>query len=93
MALTDRSYQIKKSDLSIAAMVLGIVSIVPLAGYITSILAIIFGQVSLNRMERGEIDSENYAMAKTGRLLGIIFLCVWVALAVVAGILGFETPS
>lgn len=75
----------KKNSLAIVALVLGIVSIItwllPVAGYITTILAIIFG-VKGRR-------SEKYGMATAGMVLGIIFLIITFINSVLGVILAF----
>lgn len=69
---------------AVAALVLGLVSIVtwlfPIAGYITTILAIVFAT-------KGH-HSEKKGMATAGLVLGIIFLIVTLLNSILGAILG-----
>ena len=69
---------------AVASLVLGLVSIVtwlfPIAGYITTILAIVFATKGRH--------SEKKGMATAGLVLGIIFLVVTVLNSIFGAILG-----
>ncbi len=69
---------------AVAALVLGLVSIViwlfPIAGYITTILAIVFATKGRH--------SEKKGMATAGLVLGIIFLIVTLLNSILGAILG-----
>ena len=69
---------------AVASMVLGLVSIVtwlfPIAGYITTILAIVFATKGRH--------SEKKGMATAGLVLGIIFLVVTLLNSIFGAILG-----
>jgi hypothetical protein len=59
--------------MGVAALVLGIVGF--LIGP-TSILAIVFGRIGLNRVARGE--ATNKGVAQAGFVLGIVTLVLWI---------------
>ena len=69
---------------AVASLVLGLVSIVtwlfPIAGYITTILAIVFATTGRH--------SEKKGMATAGLVLGIIFLVVTLLNSIFGAILG-----
>ena len=69
---------------AVASLVLGLVSIVtwlfPIAGYITTILAIVFATNGRH--------SEKKGMATAGQVLGIIFLVVTLLNSIFGAILG-----
>ena len=69
---------------AVAALVLGIVSILtwlfPIAGYITTIIAIVLGVKGRKSEKRG--------MATAGMVLGIIFLVVTLLNSILGAILG-----
>ena len=71
---------------AVAALVLGIVSILtwllPIAGYITTIIAIVLGV-------KGR-KSENRGMATAGMVLGIIFLIITFLNSVIGMFLAFQ---
>jgi hypothetical protein len=78
----------KPAGMSVAAMVLGIVSFfmcfipyIGLIGWVTSILAVILGIVARGKAKRGEIGGAGMALA--GMILGI----VWLSIAILAIIL------
>jgi hypothetical protein len=58
------------SGLAIASMVLGIISLIPLAGVLLGILSIIFGIVSLGSIKKQQIRGRGFAI--TGIILGIL---------------------
>ncbi|WP_049871733.1 DUF4190 domain-containing protein [Catenulispora acidiphila] len=63
----------RRNGMGVAALVLGI------AGFLvgpTSILAIIFGRIGLNRVARGE--ATNRGVAQAGFVLGIVTLVLWI---------------
>lgn len=72
------------NNLAVASLVLGLVSIVtwlfPIAGYITTILAIVFATKGRH--------SEKKGMATAGLVLGIIFLVVTLLNSIFGAILG-----
>jgi uncharacterized membrane protein len=55
--------------MGVASLVLGIIGLL-FAGVILGVLAIIFGNIGMNRAKRGE--ATNGGMAKAGLILGII---------------------
>ena len=69
---------------AVASLVLGLVSIVtwlfPIAGYITTILAIVFATKGRH--------SEKKGMATAGLVLGIIFLVVTLLNSILGAVLG-----
>ena len=75
----------KNNSFAVAALVLGIVSIItwllPVAGYITTIIAIVLGV-------KGR-KSEKHGMATAGMVLGIIFLAITFINSVLGVILAF----
>lgn len=62
-----------RNGMGVAALVLGIVGF--LIGP-TSILAIVFGRIGLNRVARGE--ATNKGVAQAGFVLGIVTLALWI---------------
>lgn len=75
------------SGLSIASMVLGIVSIMSCMAYglpalITGPLAIIFGEISIRQFKRGERAGSTRGFSLTGRI------CGWIGFTIGATILG-----
>lgn len=76
----------KNKNLAIVALVLGLVSIItwllPIAGYITTIIAIVLGV-------KGR-KSEKCGMATAGMVLGIIFLILTFANSIIGVILAFR---
>ena len=75
----------KTNHLAVAALVFGIISVItwllPIAGYITTILAIVFGV-------KGR-QSEKHTAATAGMVLGIIFLIVTFINSIVGMMLAF----
>lgn len=78
----------KNKGLSITALVLGICSIVliwvPLLDWLLSILAIIFGAVSLVKVNKGEIEGKGMAVA--GLILGIIAIVLLLFITLIFGL-------
>ena len=72
------------SNRAVASLILGLVSIVtwlfPIAGYITTILAIVFATKGRH--------SEKKGMATAGLVLGIIFLVVTLLNSILGAVLG-----
>ena len=68
----------KYSGLSIASLVLGVVSIIPVWGFIAAILAIVFGAVSKKQIKDGILQGSGFATA--GITLGIIILTIYILL-------------
>lgn len=63
----------RRNGMGVAALVLGIVAfLIPP----TSILAVVFGRIGLNRVARGE--ATNRGVAQAGFILGIVTLVLWV---------------
>lgn len=73
------------NNLAVAALVLGLVSIItwlfPIAGYITTIIAIVLGVKGRSSEKRG--------MATAGMVLGIIFLIVTLLNSIIGVLLAF----
>lgn len=73
------------NSLAIAALILGIVSaitwLLPIAGYITTIIAIVLGVKGRNSEKRG--------MATAGMVLGIVFLIVTLLNSIIGVLLAF----
>lgn len=78
-----------KKGLSIASLVLGIVGFLlscTMVGFIASILAIIFGAVSINKKQGSK------GMAIAGLVLGIVSLIGWILIIIGLGaLLGIST--
>ena len=74
----------ENSNRAVASLILGLVSIVtwlfPIAGYITTILAIVFATKGRH--------SEKKGMARAGLVLGIIFLVVTLLNSILGAVLG-----
>ncbi|WP_177975546.1 DUF4190 domain-containing protein [Eubacterium sp.] len=74
----------ENSNRAVASLILGLVSIVtwlfPIAGYITTILAIVFATKGRH--------SEKKGMATAGLVLGIIFLVVTLLNSILGAVLG-----
>lgn len=74
----------ENSNRAVASVILGLVSIVtwlfPIAGYITTILAIVFATKGRH--------SEKKGMATAGLVLGIIFLVVTLLNSILGAVLG-----
>ena len=74
----------ENSNRAVASVILGLVSIVtwlfPIAGYITTILAIVFATKGRH--------SEKKGMAPAGLVLGIIFLVVTLLNSILGAVLG-----
>ena len=74
----------ENSNRAVATLILGLVSIVtwlfPIAGYITTILAIVFATKGRH--------SEKKGMATAGLVLGIIFLVVTLLNSILGAVLG-----
>ena len=74
----------ENSNRAVASLILGLVSIVtwlfPIAGYITTILAIVFATKGRH--------SEKKCMATAGLVLGIIFLVVTLLNSILGAVLG-----
>ena len=73
------------NGMGVAALVLGIVSLaVCYGGFVTGVLAIIFGAIGMQKANRGE--ATNKTMAMWGLILGIVAIALWliVVLVVVA---------
>ena len=74
----------ENSNRAVASLMLGLVSIVtwlfPIAGYITTILAIVFATKGRH--------SEKKGMATAGLVLGIIFLVVTLLNSILGAVLG-----
>ncbi|MCI6537578.1 MAG: hypothetical protein BHW44_00450 [Roseburia sp. 40_7] len=73
------------NSLAVVALVLGIVSIItwlfPIAGYITTIIAIVLGVKGRKSEKRG--------MATAGMVLGIIFLIITLLNSIIGVLLAF----
>ena len=74
----------ENSNRAVASLILGLVAIVtwlfPIAGYITTILAIVFATKGRH--------SEKKGMATAGLVLGIIFLVVTLLNSILGAVLG-----
>jgi uncharacterized membrane protein len=69
--------------MGIAALVLGIVSLVVCyGGFVTGVLAIIFGALAMQKANRGE--ATNKTMAMWGLILGIVAIALWIIVIIVA---------
>ena len=88
--MTERSnrrirYGKNNNSLAVVALVLGIVSIItwlfPIAGYITTIIAIVLGVKGRKSEKRG--------MATAGMVLGIIFLIITLLNSIIGVLLAF----
>lgn len=75
----------KNKNLAIVALVLGLVSIItwllPIAGYITTIIAIVLGVKGRKSEKRG--------MATAGMVLGIVFLIITFLNSIIGMFLAF----
>jgi len=84
----------QQNGLGVAALVLGIVSLVSCwIGLVPGILAIIFGRIGMVRADKGEAD--NRGMATAGFVMGIIGVAVWVAfiiLMIALAVVGDDSP-
>lgn len=68
----------KAPGISIAALVLGIVSVcVPYVNFVTMILAIVFGVIGINKANRDPTTVGGKGMAIAGLVLGIIAAAFW----------------
>ncbi len=67
------------SEFAIAALTLGILSFVQLAGFEKGIAAIVFGILSLKRIATPESNTRGESLAAAGIVLGIVY-------AIIAGI-------
>ena len=71
------------NGMGIAALVLGIVSLVVCyGGFVTGVLAIIFGALAMQKANRGE--ATNKTMAMWGLILGIVAIALWIIVIIVA---------
>ena len=70
------------NEFAVAALTLGIISFVQLAGVEKAIAAVVFGILSLKRIAAPESDSRGEGLAAAGIVLGVIY-------AIIAGIFLF----
>jgi hypothetical protein len=73
----------KIPDYSKTALVMGILSFIPVIGWIFSILAIVFGRLALRRIENGDGAHMSRKNARVGMALGISTLCVGIILVLI----------
>lgn len=61
-------------DKSVAALVLGLVGLIPFVGIVTGILAIKFGKNTMNGIKAGDLPITSKGMSVAGFVLGIVTL-------------------
>jgi len=66
----------KASGRSIASTILGIASIVPCIGFITCLLAMIFGGLEMKAIKEGRSSPKGRGFAMTGLIIGIVGLFI-----------------
>lgn len=66
------------SDMSVTALVLGLVGLVPFIGLVTAILAIIFGARTLQGIKLDQVPLSSKGQAMAGLILGIIITSLYV---------------
>jgi hypothetical protein len=71
---------------AVAALVLGIVSLVPYIGIVTGGIAIYLGNSALRAIRANPGRYEGAGMAQAGRILGIVALCLYVVGILLAAI-------
>ena len=64
-----------QNGMGIAALVLGILGVVPCLSIVGGILAIVFGRIGMAKSDQGL--ATNGGMAKAGFVLGVIAVAVW----------------
>jgi len=63
-------------DYSKGALVMGILSFIPVIGWIFSILAVVFGTLALTYIDSGEGAHMSKGMARNGMAMGIMTICI-----------------
>ncbi len=77
----------KTHPLSIASLILGILSLIPYIGLVSAILAIIFGNIALRKIVEQPKYYEGTIMAKVGKILGIILLSIYASILLIVIVL------
>lgn len=85
-AETGAAYQVQKparyDALAIPALICGVLSLIPVLGIIFGMLAIIFGIISIRKIDKSSEPLSGRGAAITGLIVGIIFLVLWIVLVV-----------
>ena len=75
----------RTSGISIAAMVCGILGIIPYIGFVLGLLGIIFGAIGINQTGK-DPNLGGRGMAIAGLVCGVVFIALWVILIVAVGV-------
>ena len=77
----------KASGLAIAALVCGILGCIGCGGCFTQIAAIVCGKMELNKIDAGESTEAGRTFAKTGLILGIVGMILYILAGIGYGIM------
>ncbi|MEW6020223.1 MAG: DUF4190 domain-containing protein [Pseudomonadota bacterium] len=78
----------KASGMSIAALVLGLVGLVPCFFGIPNILAIVFGAIELSKIKKGESSAKGRGFAMAGLIIGAVTLVLGALLTIISAATG-----
>jgi hypothetical protein len=76
----------KASGLAIGALVCGILGCIGCGGCFTQIAAIILGKMELNKIDAGESTEAGRTFSKTGMILGIVGVVIYMLAGIGYGI-------